>query len=74
MQDNKQGLQANPEYTIHYLSQEIMRLTQENAMLKAYIQENKENQQYRKVYFSTNRQRRYRTCSISRFHRKFYNF
>ncbi|MEL1268522.1 hypothetical protein AABB96_11230, partial [Staphylococcus aureus] len=20
MQDNKQGLQANPEYTIHYLS------------------------------------------------------
>ena len=21
MQDNKQGLQANPEYTIHYLSQ-----------------------------------------------------
>lgn len=39
MQDNKQGLQANPEYTIHYLSQEIMRLTQENAMLKAYIQE-----------------------------------
>ncbi|HID4883738.1 TPA: hypothetical protein ACXEDD_002883, partial [Staphylococcus aureus] len=23
----------------------IMRLTQENAMLKAYIQENKENQQ-----------------------------
>ncbi len=37
MQDNKQGLQANPEYTIHYLSQEIMRLTQENAMLKAYI-------------------------------------
>ncbi len=24
MQDNKQGLQANPEYTIHYLSQEIM--------------------------------------------------
>ncbi len=23
MQDNKQGLQANPEYTIHYLSQEI---------------------------------------------------
>ncbi len=27
------------EYTIHYLSQEIMRLTQTNAMLKAYIQE-----------------------------------
>ncbi|HCZ1391000.1 phage protein [Staphylococcus aureus] len=42
MQDNKQGLQANPEYTIHYLSQEITRLTQENAMLKAYIQEQNE--------------------------------
>ena len=55
MQDNKQGLQANPEYTIHYLSQEIMRLTQENAMLKAYIQENKENQQCAggRVIFST---------------------
>ncbi|HGO1532395.1 TPA: hypothetical protein ACK0EN_001114 [Staphylococcus aureus] len=42
MQNNKQGLQANPEYAIHYLSQEIMRLTQENAMLKAYIQENQQ--------------------------------
>ncbi|WP_214418171.1 hypothetical protein, partial [Staphylococcus aureus] len=37
--------QANPQYTIHYLSQEITRLTQENAMLKAYIQENEEKQQ-----------------------------
>ncbi|EGQ0541208.1 hypothetical protein I6D32_06970 [Staphylococcus aureus] len=45
MQGNKQGLQANPEYAIHFLSQEIARLTQENAMLKAYIQENKEEQQ-----------------------------
>ncbi|HDB5644966.1 TPA: hypothetical protein O6Y65_002800 [Staphylococcus aureus] len=45
MNDSNQGLQANPQYTIHYLSQEITRLTQENAMLKAYIQENKENQQ-----------------------------
>ncbi|EZY66636.1 hypothetical protein V062_02135 [Staphylococcus aureus R0357] len=45
MQNSKQGLQANPEYTIHYLSQEIARLIQENAMLKAYIQENKEEQQ-----------------------------
>lgn len=27
---------------IHYLSQEITRLTQENAMLKAYIQEQNE--------------------------------
>lgn len=34
MQDNKQGLQANPEYTIHYLSQEIMRLTQEKRIYK----------------------------------------
>lgn len=35
MQDNKQGLQANPEYTIHYLSQEIMRLTQEKRDVKS---------------------------------------
>ncbi|HGO2010296.1 hypothetical protein ACA109_02810 [Staphylococcus aureus] len=42
MDDRNQGLQANPQYTIHYLSQEITRLTQENAMLKAYIQEQNE--------------------------------
>lgn len=42
MNDSNQGLQANPQYTIHYLSQEITRLTQENAMLKAYIQEQNE--------------------------------
>ena len=36
---------ANPQYTIHYLSQEITRLTQENAMLKAYIQEQNEKKQ-----------------------------
>lgn len=35
MQDNKQGLQANPEYTIHYLSQEIMRLTQRKRDVKS---------------------------------------
>ncbi|HDA0700075.1 TPA: hypothetical protein O4T39_001857 [Staphylococcus aureus] len=40
MNDSNQGLQANPQYTIHYLSQEITRLTQENAM--AYIQEQNE--------------------------------
>lgn len=39
MNDSNQGLQANPQYTIHYLSQEITRLTQ---MLKAYIQEQNE--------------------------------
>ncbi|EVU65169.1 TPA: hypothetical protein OWT40_002222 [Staphylococcus aureus] len=42
MNDSNQGLQANPQYTIHYLSQEITRLTQENAMLKVYIQEQNE--------------------------------
>ncbi|MGT0185984.1 hypothetical protein ACVNP0_09720 [Staphylococcus aureus] len=41
MNDSNQGLQANPQYTIHYLSQ-IARLTQENAMLRAYIQEQNE--------------------------------
>ncbi|HID4808942.1 TPA: hypothetical protein ACXD41_002870 [Staphylococcus aureus] len=42
MNDSNQGLQANPQYTIHFLSQEITRLAQENAMLKAYIQEQNE--------------------------------
>ncbi|UXS21167.1 hypothetical protein MUA33_05450 [Staphylococcus delphini] len=32
-------LQANPQLTIDYLTQEVARLTQENAMLKAIIQE-----------------------------------
>lgn len=32
-------LQANPQFTIDYLTQEVARLTQENAMLKAIIQE-----------------------------------
>ena len=42
-----QGLQANPEYTIHYLSQEIMRLTQENAMF-VYTEKRKINNVLRK--------------------------
>ncbi|AZB66609.1 hypothetical protein G5I91_001139 [Staphylococcus pseudintermedius] len=32
-------LQANPQLTIDYLTQEVARLIQENAMLKAIIQE-----------------------------------
>ncbi|EHT7730591.1 hypothetical protein NDL56_000456 [Staphylococcus pseudintermedius] len=32
-------LQANLQLTIDYLTQEVARLTQENAMLKAIIQE-----------------------------------
>ena len=39
MENNNQGLQANPQLTINYLTQEVARLTQENAMLKAIIQE-----------------------------------
>ncbi|EGQ3873752.1 hypothetical protein G9U88_001773 [Staphylococcus pseudintermedius] len=32
-------IEANPQLTINYLTQEVARLTQENAMLKAIIQE-----------------------------------
>ncbi|VED32358.1 phage protein [Staphylococcus warneri] len=39
MENNNQGLQANPQLTINYLTQEVARLTQENAMLKAIVQE-----------------------------------
>lgn len=38
MQMNNQ-IEANPQLTINYLTQEVARLTQENAMLKAIIQE-----------------------------------
>ncbi|WP_340293589.1 hypothetical protein [Staphylococcus coagulans] len=38
MQMNNQ-IEANPQLTINYLTQEIARLSQENAMLKAIIQE-----------------------------------
>ncbi|WP_165544989.1 hypothetical protein [Staphylococcus sp. 191] len=33
------NLQANPQIALDYLSQEVARLAQENAMLKAIIQE-----------------------------------
>ena len=39
MENNNQGLKATPQLTINYLTQEVARLTQENAMLKAIIQE-----------------------------------
>ncbi|QQT10863.1 hypothetical protein [Staphylococcus pasteuri] len=39
MENNNQGLQANPQLTINYLTQEVAKLTQKNAMLKAIIQE-----------------------------------
>lgn len=45
MENNNQGLQANPQLTINYLTQEIVKLTQENAMLKAIIQEQNENKE-----------------------------
>ncbi|MBA8777246.1 hypothetical protein HR081_10215 [Staphylococcus schleiferi subsp. coagulans] len=33
------NLQANPQIVLDYLAQEVARLSQENAMLKAIIQE-----------------------------------
>ncbi|WP_182363435.1 hypothetical protein [Staphylococcus coagulans] len=33
------NLQANPQIALDYLTQEVARLSQENAMLKAIIQE-----------------------------------
>lgn len=45
MENNNQGLQANPQITINYLTQEVAKLTQENAMLKAIIQEQNENKE-----------------------------
>ncbi|UXS45369.1 hypothetical protein [Staphylococcus delphini] len=33
------NLQANPQIALDYLAQEVARLSQENAMLKAIIQE-----------------------------------
>ncbi|MBN4912275.1 hypothetical protein IDG46_20400 [Staphylococcus sp. EG-SA-13] len=40
-------IQANPQLVINYLTQEVASLTQENAMLKAIIQEqnNHDNQE-----------------------------
>ena len=43
MENNNQGLQANPQFTINYLIQELARLTEENAVLKAIIQEQNES-------------------------------
>ncbi|MCD8797379.1 hypothetical protein [Mammaliicoccus sciuri] len=42
MNENNQGIQANPQLVINYLSQEVASLTQENAMLKAILQEQQE--------------------------------
>lgn len=42
MEKNNQGLQANSEYTINYLVDDNARLSKENAMLKAIIQEQNE--------------------------------
>lgn len=45
MSNEQGGLQANPEYTINYLIDDNARLTKENAMLKAIIQEQNEKSQ-----------------------------
>ncbi|MGE8022992.1 hypothetical protein ACQKNQ_01590 [Staphylococcus pasteuri] len=45
MENNNQGLQANPQLTINYLTQEIANLNKENAMLKAIIQEQNQPKQ-----------------------------
>lgn len=45
---NKENqMQANPQLVINYLTQEVAELIQENAMLKAVIQEqnNQDNQE-----------------------------
>ncbi len=39
MNQNNQGFQADPHLVINNLTQEVARLAQENAMLKAIIQE-----------------------------------
>lgn len=45
MVNENKGIQAKPQLTINYLTQEIAKLTQENAMLKAIIQEQNENKE-----------------------------
>lgn len=45
MENNNQGLQPNAEYTINYLVDDNARLSKENAMLKAVIQEQNEKLQ-----------------------------
>lgn len=44
MNENNQGMQANPQLVINYLTQEVASLTQENAMLKAIIQEQNQSE------------------------------
>lgn len=44
MNENNQGIQANPQLVINCLSQEVASLTQENAMLKAILQEQNQQQ------------------------------
>ncbi|MGX0157640.1 hypothetical protein ACUXFS_000487 [Staphylococcus cohnii] len=39
MEQNNQSIQPNPQYVIEYLTDELAAKTQENAMLKAIIQE-----------------------------------
>ena len=38
-QEQNKGIQPNSQYVVEYLTNEIAAKTQENAMLKAYIQE-----------------------------------
>lgn len=46
MEQNNQSIQPNPQYVIEYLTDELAAKTQENAMLKAYIQElNEKNEE-----------------------------
>lgn len=45
MTNEQNELQANPQYTINYLTDELARVSQENAMLKAIIQEKNEKEQ-----------------------------
>lgn len=42
---NNNEIQANPDYVINYLNQELSRKTEENAILKAIIQEQNEELQ-----------------------------
>lgn len=48
MNNNNQGLQPNAEYTINYLADDNAKLSKENAMLKAIIQEQNEKLQSQK--------------------------
>lgn len=41
--DNNNQVQANPQLVIDYLTQEVASLTQENAVLKAILQETRQS-------------------------------